>query len=123
MTQAEDRRSSTEGRGVLRALGVAALLLGDSRDQLRRELVAAFPGATVVEDQASREATLAKISLHLDDPGTDPSLRLDLRDNGLITLGSAERQHPNDVVAVLDRPYDRFANVVQERHSSIRPSA
>jgi AraC family transcriptional regulator, regulatory protein of adaptative response / methylated-DNA-[protein]-cysteine methyltransferase len=61
----------------------AALLLGDSRDQLRRELVAAFPGATVVEDQASLEATLAKISLHLDDPGTDPSLRLDLRGSAL----------------------------------------
>lgn len=63
--------------------GLAALLLGDSRDRLLRELHAAFPGFALVEDQASLEATLAKITLHLDNPGTDPSLRLDLRGSPL----------------------------------------
>lgn len=63
--------------------GLVSLLLGDSRDQLLRELRAAFPGIALVEDQASIEATLAKISRHLDNPGTDLSLRLDLRGSPL----------------------------------------
>jgi AraC family transcriptional regulator of adaptative response/methylated-DNA-[protein]-cysteine methyltransferase len=65
--------------------GIAAILQGDSRDELRRELVYAFPKARLVADEAGLADKAAKIAAFLDAPNQGLDLPLDIR-------GSAQEQ-------------------------------
>jgi AraC family transcriptional regulator of adaptative response/methylated-DNA-[protein]-cysteine methyltransferase len=65
--------------------GIAAILLGDSRDELHRELVYAFPQARLVADEAGLADTVAKVVVFLDAPNQGLDLPLDIR-------GSAQEQ-------------------------------
>ena len=65
--------------------GIAAILLGDSRDELRRELVYAFPQAHLVADETGLADKTAKIVAFLDAPNQGLDLPLDIR-------GSAQEQ-------------------------------
>ncbi len=59
--------------------GVAAILLGDDRTKLRRELNAAFSGVRLIEDTAGLAATIAKVVTFVDKPHLGLDLALDLR--------------------------------------------
>ena len=65
--------------------GIAAILLGDSRDELHRELVYAFPQARLVADETGLADEAAKIAAFLDAPNQGLDLPLDIR-------GSAQEQ-------------------------------
>jgi AraC family transcriptional regulator of adaptative response/methylated-DNA-[protein]-cysteine methyltransferase len=65
--------------------GIAAILLGDSRDELHRELVYAFPEAHLVADETGLADTAEKIVAFLDAPHQGLDLPLDIR-------GSAQEQ-------------------------------
>jgi AraC family transcriptional regulator of adaptative response/methylated-DNA-[protein]-cysteine methyltransferase len=65
--------------------GIAAILLGDSREELRRELVYAFPQARLVADEKGLGDNAAKIVAFLDAPNQGLDLPLDIR-------GSAQEQ-------------------------------
>src|SRR3990170_271056 len=65
--------------------GIAAILLGDGRDELRRELVYAFPQANLVADETGLADQVAKIVTFLDAPQQGLDLPLDIR-------GSAQEQ-------------------------------
>jgi AraC family transcriptional regulator of adaptative response/methylated-DNA-[protein]-cysteine methyltransferase len=58
--------------------GVAAILLGDDKPRLRRELARAFPDAALIEDEAGLAETLAKVVALIDQPGAGHALTLDL---------------------------------------------
>ena len=59
--------------------GIAAILLGDSRDELRRELAYAFPEARLVADEAGLADKAAEIAAFLDAPNQGLDLPLDIR--------------------------------------------
>jgi|SRR5436190_15552450 len=59
--------------------GIAAILLGDGRDELHRELVYAFPQAHLVADEAGLADKAAKIVAFLDAPNQGLDLPLDIR--------------------------------------------
>jgi AraC family transcriptional regulator, regulatory protein of adaptative response / methylated-DNA-[protein]-cysteine methyltransferase len=63
--------------------GVAAILLGDDRARLRRELAGAFAGASLIEDAASLAGTIVKVAAFVDAPQTGLDLPLDLRGSAL----------------------------------------
>jgi AraC family transcriptional regulator of adaptative response/methylated-DNA-[protein]-cysteine methyltransferase len=63
--------------------GVAAILLGDDRPKLRRELAEAFVAARLVEDGAGLTETVAKVVALVDAPHLGSSLPLDLRGSAL----------------------------------------
>jgi AraC family transcriptional regulator of adaptative response/methylated-DNA-[protein]-cysteine methyltransferase len=63
--------------------GIAAILMGDDRAALTRELTSAFPLARLVADEAGLEGTTAKIVAFLDAPNDGLDLLLDIRGNGL----------------------------------------
>jgi len=63
--------------------GVAAILLGDDRARLRRELADAFPEARLVEDEAGLAGAIAKIIALVDAPHGGLDLPLDLRGSAL----------------------------------------
>jgi len=65
--------------------GIAAILLGDSRDELHRELVYAFPQAHLIADESGLADKAAKIVAFLDAPNQGLDLPLDIR-------GSAHEQ-------------------------------
>ena len=65
--------------------GIAAILLGDSRDELRRELAYAFPKAQLIADEGRLADKAAKIAAFLDAPNQGLDLPLDIR-------GSAQEQ-------------------------------
>ena len=65
--------------------GIAAILLGDNRDELHRELIYAFPQAHLVADEAGLADKAAKIAAFLDAPNQVLDLPLDIR-------GSAQEQ-------------------------------
>jgi AraC family transcriptional regulator of adaptative response/methylated-DNA-[protein]-cysteine methyltransferase len=65
--------------------GIAAILLGDSRDELRRELAYAFPQATLIADETGLADKAEKIVAFLDAPNQRLDLPLDIR-------GSAQEQ-------------------------------
>ena len=65
--------------------GIAAILLGDGRDELHRELVYAFPQARLVADDVGLADKAAKIAAFLDAPHQGLDLPLDIR-------GSAQEQ-------------------------------
>lgn len=64
--------------------GVAAILLGDDQERLKRDLRAAFPSnARFVDDQAGLTETLAKAVALVDAPHLGTDLTLDLRGSPL----------------------------------------
>ena len=63
--------------------GVAAILIGDNADRLRRELAGAFPGARLGLDQAGLDETVAKVVAFLEAPGEGLDLPLDIRGSEL----------------------------------------
>lgn len=63
--------------------GVAAILMGDKRDMLRRELAAAFPHARLAFEEAGLEKTVAQIVAFLDAPHKGLDLPLDIRGSAL----------------------------------------
>ncbi len=65
--------------------GIAAILLGDGRDELHRELVYAFPKAHSLLTRQDLRTRLAKIAAFLDAPHQGLDLPLDIR-------GSAQEQ-------------------------------
>ena len=65
--------------------GICAILLGDGRDELHRELVYAFPQAHLVADENGLADETAKIAAFLDSPKQGLDLPLDIR-------GSAQEQ-------------------------------
>jgi AraC family transcriptional regulator, regulatory protein of adaptative response / methylated-DNA-[protein]-cysteine methyltransferase len=65
------------------ANGVAAILIGDSRVRLRRELDAAFPRARLVGDEAGLRDIVARVVDFLEAPGGGLDLPLDMRGNAL----------------------------------------
>jgi AraC family transcriptional regulator of adaptative response/methylated-DNA-[protein]-cysteine methyltransferase len=65
--------------------GIAAILLGDGKDELRREFAYAFPQAHLVADETGLADTAAKIVAFLDAPNRGLNMPLDIR-------GSAQEQ-------------------------------
>ena len=65
--------------------GIVAILLDDGRDELRRELVYAFPEARLIADEAGLADKVAKIVAFLNAPHQGLDLPLDIR-------GSAQEQ-------------------------------
>jgi len=63
--------------------GVAALFLGDDQGRLLRELMDAFPGARLVQDQDGLAGTLAKAADLANAPQLGTDLALDLRGSPL----------------------------------------
>jgi AraC family transcriptional regulator of adaptative response/methylated-DNA-[protein]-cysteine methyltransferase len=59
--------------------GLVAVLLGDDRARLRRDLATMLPDTRPVEDQAALADTIAKVVALIDTPGTLLDLPLDLR--------------------------------------------
>ena len=58
---------------------VAAILIGDSPDALRRELAGAFPQAEIIHDEAGLEPVVERVSAYLDTPKGELGLPLALR--------------------------------------------
>jgi len=65
------------------AAGVAAILLGDGRDALRRELAEAFPQAELIFDQAGLAEMVEIVAAYLDAPNGELGLPLDLRGSAI----------------------------------------
>ncbi len=65
--------------------GIAAILLGDTRDELRRELAYAFPQARLVLDETGLVDKAEKIAAFLEAPQQGLDMPLDIR-------GSAQEQ-------------------------------
>jgi AraC family transcriptional regulator, regulatory protein of adaptative response / methylated-DNA-[protein]-cysteine methyltransferase len=65
--------------------GITAILLGDGKDELHRELVYAFPKARLIADETGLVDKIAKIVTFLDAPHHGLDLPLDIR-------GSAQEQ-------------------------------
>jgi AraC family transcriptional regulator of adaptative response/methylated-DNA-[protein]-cysteine methyltransferase len=63
--------------------GIAAILLGDDRAALSRELAAAFPDGHLDLDQAGLAAAIAKVVAFLENPGESLDLPLDIRGTAL----------------------------------------
>lgn len=63
--------------------GIAAIFLADDAARLRRDLEAAFPGATLTDDQAGLAATIAKAAALIDAPQLGTDLVLDVRGSPL----------------------------------------
>lgn len=63
--------------------GIAAILMGDSEETLRRELAAAFPHTRPVADETGLADTIAKIASFLDAPHQGLNLPLDIRGSAL----------------------------------------
>jgi AraC family transcriptional regulator of adaptative response/methylated-DNA-[protein]-cysteine methyltransferase len=60
-------------------VGLAAILVGDDRDRLRRELGESLPDADLVEDQARLAEWIAAVEQYVDTPNTAFDIPLDLR--------------------------------------------
>ena len=63
--------------------GLAAILIGDDRGRLRRELGETLPHAALVEDQAGLADRIAAVERLVDTPNTTFDLPLDLRGSDL----------------------------------------
>ena len=64
-------------------MGVAAILMGDDREALTREVMSAFPDARLAADEAGLEEAIAKVVAFLEAPKMGLDLRLDIRGNTL----------------------------------------
>ena len=77
------------------ARGLAALLIGNDRGRLRRDLQDAFPQAELVADQAGLAPTIAKATAAVDAPHLATDLPLDLRGSAAeIAVWGALREIP-----------------------------
>lgn len=65
------------------AKGVAAILIGDDREAIRRELEDAFPHARLTADEAALEPTVEKVIRFLEAPSRGLDLPLDIRGSAL----------------------------------------
>jgi AraC family transcriptional regulator, regulatory protein of adaptative response / methylated-DNA-[protein]-cysteine methyltransferase len=63
--------------------GIAAILMGDDREALRRELKGAFPHARLAENETALEGAMAKVIALLEAPPKGLDLPLDLRGSAL----------------------------------------
>ena len=63
--------------------GLAAILIGDDRDRLRRELGETLPDVALVEDQAGLAERIVAVEQRVDTPNTRFDLQLDLRGSDL----------------------------------------
>jgi AraC family transcriptional regulator of adaptative response/methylated-DNA-[protein]-cysteine methyltransferase len=63
--------------------GLAAILIGDDRGRLRRELGETLPDAALVEDQAGLAGRIAAVERLVDAPNSRLDLPLDLRGSDL----------------------------------------
>jgi len=63
--------------------GLTAILLGDDRGRLLRELRETLPGAELVEDQSGLAERIAAVERHIDAPNAAFELPLDLRGSDL----------------------------------------
>lgn len=63
--------------------GVAAILMGNDRDALRRDLADAFPHARLGSDEAGLEGMVAQVVAFLDAPHQGLDLPLDIRGSAL----------------------------------------
>lgn len=61
------------------AKGVTAILIGDGRDMLSRELAGAFPQAALSLDEAGLEHVVKRVCVYLEAPKGEIALRLELR--------------------------------------------
>ena len=61
------------------AAGICAISLGDDPDTLARELRSRFPRARLSQDDAAFAAQLAQVIALVEDPGSAPTLPLDIR--------------------------------------------
>jgi AraC family transcriptional regulator, regulatory protein of adaptative response / methylated-DNA-[protein]-cysteine methyltransferase len=59
--------------------GITAILLGDDRQKLRRELERAFPDVLLIEDDAACADAVAKVAALIDAPRLGLALALDMR--------------------------------------------
>jgi AraC family transcriptional regulator, regulatory protein of adaptative response / methylated-DNA-[protein]-cysteine methyltransferase len=81
---------------ALSDLGVAAILLGDDRARLRRELGDAFPGVQLVESGTGFDQRIAKVVALIDSPKLGLDLPLDLRGSELeLAVWAALRAIPS----------------------------
>ncbi len=81
---------------ALSGRGVAAILLGDARLRLRRELAGAFPDARLIEDEAELAGVVAKVAALVDAPHLGLDLPLDLRGSELeLAVWAALRAIPS----------------------------
>lgn len=81
---------------ALSGRGVAAILLGDDRLRLRRELAGAFPDARLIEDEAGLAGTVANVVTLIDAPHLGLDLPLDLRGSELeLAVWAALRAIPS----------------------------
>jgi AraC family transcriptional regulator of adaptative response/methylated-DNA-[protein]-cysteine methyltransferase len=75
--------------------GIAAILLGDDRRALHRELAGAFPRARLTSDETGLNDTVAQVVAFLDAPHTGLDLPLDIRGSALDqAIWQALRQVP-----------------------------
>jgi AraC family transcriptional regulator of adaptative response/methylated-DNA-[protein]-cysteine methyltransferase len=68
---------------ALSTCGAAAILLGDDRQKLRRELSDSFPDMKLVEDDTSLADAISKVVTLINDPRCGFDLPLDLRGSEL----------------------------------------
>ncbi|WP_454851086.1 methylated-DNA--[protein]-cysteine S-methyltransferase [Rhizobium binxianense] len=61
------------------AKGVCAILIGAGDDELKADLAARFPHATLVEDEAALHDDLAKVIRFMENPAEGLDLMLDMR--------------------------------------------
>jgi AraC family transcriptional regulator of adaptative response/methylated-DNA-[protein]-cysteine methyltransferase len=75
--------------------GLIAVLLGDSKDYLYRELRRCVPQGDLIEDAASLAETLAKVVLAVNAPGAGFDLPLDMHGSGIeMAVWQSLRQIP-----------------------------
>lgn len=76
--------------------GLTAILLGDDKRRLRRELTDAFPAVRFIEDAPAMADTVAEVATFIDAPQTRLELPLDLRGSPVeLAIWSALRQIPS----------------------------
>ncbi len=63
--------------------GVCAILMGEKRDELRRELADAFPHARLASEETELEQMIAQVVAFLDAPHERLDLALDIRGSAL----------------------------------------
>jgi len=89
--------------------GIAAILMGDDRDALRRELAGAFPQARLTFDEAGLEGMMTRVVAFLEAPQQGLDLPLDIRGS---TLEQAVWQALRDVPAGETITYGRIAKAL-----------
>jgi AraC family transcriptional regulator, regulatory protein of adaptative response / methylated-DNA-[protein]-cysteine methyltransferase len=89
--------------------GVAAILMGDDRNELSRDLVDAFPQARLGNDDVGLEGIVAQVAAFLDAPHRGLGLPLDIRGS---TLEQAVWRALRDVPAGQTVTYGQIAKTL-----------